>query len=116
MVETHPHAGIVGLDEQSPQDEQSPAAFTLHQNYPNPFNPKTTIEFETAQSGRVKLTVYNVLGQQIKTLSDGQLNPGSYRVTWDGTNDNGAAVSSGIYFLRMSADSFLQHRRMLLMK
>ena len=116
VVETHPHAGIVGLDEQSPQDEQLAAAFSLHQNYPNPFNPKTTIEFEVAQSGWVKLTVYNALGQQIKTLSDGQLNPGSYRVTWDGTNDNGAAVSSGIYFLRMSAGSFAQHRRMLLMK
>ena len=94
----------------------TPLDFALHTNYPNPFNPETTIEFDVARAGKVKLAVYNLLGQQIKILSDGQLNPGSYRVTWDGTNDSGAAVSSGIYFLRMSAGSFAQHRRMLLMK
>ncbi|MCB0314729.1 MAG: T9SS type A sorting domain-containing protein, partial [Calditrichaeota bacterium] len=71
---------------------------------------------DVARAGKVKLAVYNVLGQQIRILSNSQLNPGSYRVKWDGTNDSGEAVSSGIYFLRMSAGSFTQHRRMLLMK
>ena len=94
----------------------TPADFALHANYPNPFNPETTIEFDVARAGKVKLAVYNVLGQQIRILSNSQLNPGSYRVKWDGTNDSGEAVSSGIYFLRMSAGSFTQHRRMLLMK
>ncbi len=100
-----------------------PATITLHQNYPNPFNPETTIEFEFSETSDVRLTVYNLLGQQVRVLVDQRQAPGFHRVQWDGRDNAGETVSSGIYFYRLEAQPVLgsgavleETRRMILLK
>jgi hypothetical protein len=88
-----------------------PTQFALDQNYPNPFNPTTEIAFDLAKSGRVALTIYNVLGQEVTTLIDREMDAGSHSVQWDASN-----VSSGVYFYRISAGDFNQTKKMLLLK
>mgnify|MGYP006277685171 CR=1 FL=1 len=85
-------------------------------NYPNPFNPITTIAFELPEASHVTVTVYNLLGQQVKTLLDAHLSAGSHQVEWNGLDETGRPVSSGVYFYRFSADDFSETRKMLLMK
>lgn len=98
----------------------APQEFTLRPNYPNPFNPSTNIEFEVpvkyTQGVRVEVQVYNILGEVVNNLMDEFKQPGIYRLAWDGTNNNGLKLSSGIYILNMQADSFSMQRRMLLVK
>ena len=92
---------------------------TLAQNYPNPFNPTTTIEFTvgTGAARRVTLTVYDVRGARVRTLFDGSLRAGVYHQVWDGINDQGQRVGSGIYFYRLAdSGSTAQTRKMLLLK
>lgn len=93
-----------------------PTAFGLSNNYPNPFNPTTTIEFKVPEVSNVKITVYNVLGQSVKTLVNANFTTGNYKVSWDGTNEVGSQVSSGIYFYRLDAGNFSHTKRMLLLK
>jgi len=94
-----------------------PSRFTLEQNYPNPFNPSTTIAYHLSKSSTVELTVYNLAGQKIRTLvSDKRQNAGNYSVQWDGRNDAGRAVVSGLYVYRLKSDSRVQSRKMLLLK
>ncbi|MCH7879191.1 MAG: PKD domain-containing protein, partial [candidate division Zixibacteria bacterium] len=90
--------------------------FNLLQNYPNPFNPTTEISFSVGHAENVELTVYNVMGQVIKTLVDRSFAPGSYTVTWNGVDDNGAPVASGMYFYRIKAGEFVLTRKMALLK
>lgn len=96
----------------------TPDHFTLEQNYPNPFNPTTTIEFGVASPDtKVSLKVYNLTGQLVKTLMNGEVvNSGYYRVTWNGTTDEGDPVAAGVYLCRMAAGGFAQTRRMMLVK
>jgi subtilisin family serine protease len=93
-----------------------PDKLTLYQNYPNPFNPATTISFRLEQKARVNLTVYNILGERVKVLIDGDREAGSQAVTWDGTDANGASVASGVYFYRLTADDQTLTRKMSLLK
>jgi len=93
-----------------------PAEFNLSQNYPNPFNPSTTINFSLPQKQMVKLIVYDILGKEVKTLVNGEKDAGSYNVQWNGTNNNGVNVSTGIYIYRITAGSFIQEKKMILMK
>ena len=93
-----------------------PKEFSLQQNYPNPFNPTTQINFDLPTKSKVSILIYNVLGQKIKTLVDEQLDAGKYFEEWDGTNDAGMKVSSGIYFYKMQADNFVQTKKMMLLK
>jgi hypothetical protein len=93
-----------------------PTAFALHQNYPNPFNPTTSIKFDVPVKSKVALVVYNVLGQEVRTLFTGELTPGVHRIVWDGTNNVGRRVSSGVYIYRLKAGSFLKAKKMLLVK
>ncbi len=95
---------------------QAPRAFMLSQNYPNPFNPSTVIRFELPQAGRAQLAVYNILGHRVRTLVDGVQAAGEQRVTWDGRDDDGAAVTSGIYFYRLEANGLTQTRKLTLMR
>ncbi|GEM_PF-2736428 len=93
-----------------------PEGFRLYQNYPNPFNPVTEIRFVVPVDSKVELTVFNVLGQQIRSLASGRLPAGSHTVTWDGTDDEGTPVSSGIYFYRLSAGEYQDRKKMVLLK
>jgi 1,4-alpha-glucan branching enzyme len=83
-----------------------PYRYRLYQNYPNPFNPETSIRYELAQSGRVKLEVFNVTGKKIANLVDGFQQAGVYEVHWKGNNDAGIPVASGIYFYRLVSGGF----------
>ena len=88
-----------------------PASFSLSQNYPNPFNPTTTIEYDVPMRSVVNISVYDVLGRKVKTLVDGVERPGSYSVTFDA-----ASLPSGVYLCRMSAGSFWQSIKIVLVK
>ena len=95
----------------------TPTAFALHQNYPNPFNPQTSIPYDLAESGDVVLRVYNLLGQEVRTLVRDRQPAGRYNVPWSGTDDRGVSVSSGIYFYQVSvAGKFQGARRLMLLK
>lgn len=93
--------------------------FTLNQNYPNPFNPSTTIGFgvpEQASNAFVSLSVYNLLGQRVRTLIRQNLPAGTYSVIWDAKNDAGASVPSGVYFYRLDAANFNEIRKMTFLR
>ncbi len=98
------------------EKETTPRDYSLMQNYPNPFNPSTTIEFAVPSASRVTLAVYNLLGQQVRTLVDREMNEGTYPVQWDGRDDNGVQLSSGIYIYRMVAGEFVATQKMILSK
>jgi hypothetical protein len=94
-----------------------PQVFALHQNVPNPFNPVTTIRYDVpAGGGEVTLRVYDVGGRLVRTLVDGTEGPGEKTVTWDGRNDRGRVVASGVYFYRLTSETYTHTRKMLLMK
>ena len=93
-----------------------PSSFTLYPNVPNPFNPKTSIGFWLPQESTVRLEVFDVVGQRVQTLATGRLMAGEHRVKWDGRDEMGGLVSSGIYFYRLRAGTFEQVRRMALLK
>ncbi len=95
---------------------QMPREFSLSDAYPNPFNPSTNINFDIAKTENIKLVIYNTLGQKIKTLVDRELIAGSYTSTWNGRDDFGNQVSSGIYFYRLESESFITTKKMILMK
>jgi len=88
----------------------------LQSNFPNPFNPETTIAFSLSNVGNVVINVYNVRGQRVRSLLDEQREPGHHSIVWNGRDDSGRALSSGIYLYRMTAGDFTETRRMLLMK
>ncbi len=89
---------------------------TALRNYPNPFNPNTTIAFSAAKPGKAKLAIYNLKGQLVKTLVDGYLQAGETKLEWNGTDNNGNAVSSGLFFYRLEMNGYQQTQKMLLMK
>ncbi len=93
-----------------------PTEFVLHTNYPNPFNPSTTIRFDLPEAGRVRLIVYNTLGQEVRHLVNGRMEAGRHRVEWDGTNDRGVRISSGIYIYRMLYGHMIKSRKMMVLK
>jgi hypothetical protein len=95
---------------------QLPASYSLHTPYPNPFNPSTTISFDLPKRAGVKLVVFDVLGRELRKLIDQEMAPGAHSVKWDGTNDVGKAVASGVYFYRLSADQYTNCKKMLLLK
>jgi hypothetical protein len=85
-------------------------------NYPNPFNPETTIAFTIPSPTNVKIDIFNIRGQRVKPLVDENYIEGEHRVVWDGTDNIGRSVSSGIYFYRMIAGEHVEVRQMMLMK
>ncbi|HVO76143.1 MAG TPA: T9SS type A sorting domain-containing protein, partial [Ignavibacteriaceae bacterium] len=100
---------ITGIKERNKNIQ--PAEYTLSQNYPNPFNPSTKIQYSVSNPGFIKLTVYNILGQQVETLVNGFKNAGTYEITWNASN-----LSSGIYFYRIEAGNFVSVKKMTLLK
>ena len=108
----NPVVALGALDVQS-----TPTEFALHQNYPNPFNPQTNIPYDLAEGGDVVLRIYNLLGQEVRTLVRESQAPGRYTVQWSGNDDRGLPVSSGIYFYKFSvAGKFKDARRFMLLK
>ncbi|MCP4705371.1 MAG: T9SS type A sorting domain-containing protein [candidate division Zixibacteria bacterium] len=93
-----------------------PEEYTLNQNYPNPFNPSTTIQFSLPRLSKVEIEVYNILGQTVRNLVNDEKPAGQYQVTWDGRDNSGKTVSSGIYFYKIKTDNFTSSKKMLLLK
>jgi len=93
-----------------------PKAFSLKQNYPNPFNPTTSITYSIPRNEFVRLTIYNMLGQKVRTLVSSRQVANEYRINWDGRDDNGLEVPSGVYFYNMEAGSYVSTKKMVLMK
>jgi hypothetical protein len=97
-------------------EEVRPSSFSLSANYPNPFNPSTTIEYSLDHRARVKIEVFNILGQGVRILVDETKPTGSYQTVWDGTDDFGRPVPTGVYLYRMEMDGLAQAKKMLLLK
>jgi len=93
-----------------------PMVSQLRANFPNPFNPSTTISFDVAKEGNVQIEVFNIRGQKVKTLLNETRGIGNHSVVWEGTDNHGRILSSGVYFYRMTTGEFSQTRRMLLLK
>ena len=93
-----------------------PVTYSLAQNYPNPFNPFTGIRFSLPENSRVKLEVFNTLGQKVKTLVDRQADAGTYTMYWNGTDNAGNRVSSGIYIYRLTTRKFQSQKKMLFIR
>jgi hypothetical protein len=95
----------------------APAAFRLLPNYPNPFNPSTTVRFDLPRAGSVELAIYDLRGRLVKLLVSGQsFEAGRHQLQWNGTDDTGASVASGVYILRLADGSAAQTQRMTLLK
>jgi hypothetical protein len=105
---------VTSIDE--PGDGNIPFTFDLLQNYPNPFNPATQIKYAVRELGNYELVVYNMLGEKIRTLVSSQLSPGNYSVNWNGKNELGGAVASGIYFYRLSGENLSITKKMALIR
>jgi hypothetical protein len=94
----------------------TPLVSKLYQNYPNPFNPVTTIRFDLAKGGRVKLSIYNIKGQLVNCLVDDYLRTGSHSIIWNGKDNQNRRVASGIYFIRIESKELNSVRKAILMK
>ena len=88
----------------------------LGDNYPNPFNPETKINFSLREESNVRIEIFNVRGQIVKTLIDTELPAGNHNVIWNGFDDNNRVAASGVYFYKMTTDSYQSVRRMVLLK
>jgi hypothetical protein len=114
-----------GLNPRTPEDmstesdnspETVPVAATLVGNYPNPFNPETAIFFNLQQPQNVKIDIFNTQGKKVKTLANSNFSAGEHQVIWNGTNQNGSNVASGVYFYKMQAGKYTSTKKMILMK
>jgi len=110
---TEDFGNLLGIDKDF---EAKPLSYNLGQNYPNPFNPSTNIYFEIPNAEPVKIVVYNVLGQKMRTLIDASFNAGRHIVNWNGLTDAGERVPSGIYLYRIKAGEYIDSRKMMLVK
>ena len=90
--------------------------FALYANYPNPFNAETQMTYALPVAGAVELAIYNVRGQRVRTLVQGVQAAGRYQIVWDGRNDTGAALASGVYLSRLASTQGVRVRRLLLIK
>ncbi len=93
-----------------------PGEYRLEANYPNPFNPTTTIQYQLAKSGQTRLTIFNSLGEEVRTLVNDHQSAGTYSATWDGRNNNGQLAASGIYIYMLRSGDFTESRRMAFLK
>jgi hypothetical protein len=98
------------------ETDATPKIAILYQNYPNPFNPSTSIEFSLPARERVSLKVFDVSGRLVRTLVDGPLPDGNHRYTWDGNNERGSSVASGVYFYILRSESIRQSRKAVLLR
>jgi hypothetical protein len=93
-----------------------PAEFSLYQNYPNPFNPATSIRFDLPSAGKVRIEVFNMIGQKIRTLTDHNFNAGTHQIFWDGKEDEGDDASSGVYLIHVQAGNQFRVKKLIKLK
>ena len=93
-----------------------PGEFALQQNFPNPFNPSTEIRYDLPEEGFVNLAIYNMMGQKVRTLRSETMQPGYHSMVWDGRNDVGSQVATGMYFYSIHTGSFQATKKMLFLK
>ena len=111
VVKTLPTSGV-----NDKLSSNIPDGFALGQNYPNPFNPTTAISYQLTTTNYVSLAIFDQLGREVKTLVSQSQSPGQYSVNWDGKNQIGKDVSSGVYFYKLQAGNNIQSKKMILMK
>jgi photosystem II stability/assembly factor-like uncharacterized protein len=104
---------IVGLHN---NNGNIPGKFALYQNFPNPFNPETVIRYDVASKGLITLKIYDILGREVKTLINAEQNPGELSVTWNGENNSGAVVTSGIYIYVLTGGDFRDSKKLVFIK
>jgi hypothetical protein len=97
-------------------EELLPDVFALHQNYPNPFNPVTTLRYDLPENSLVSITIYDIMGREVKSLINQTQDAGFKSVIWNATNDYGKPVSAGVYLYQIQADEFVQTKKMVLLK
>ena len=107
------YSNPVGVDNRS---ETLPQGFALEQNFPNPFNPFTTLRYDLPEDSFVNITIYAMMGRQVKTLINGLQTSGYKTVQWDATNDKNRPVSAGLYLITIQAGEFRQTKKMVLLK
>jgi hypothetical protein len=110
---------LVGSEEFVGEQElpKPPASSKLHQNYPNPFNPSTVIRYDVSEAAQVEIAIYDARGALVKTLLQAHRDPDRYEIGWDGTNNTGSRVASGLYFYRIQTDAgFTETRKMILLR
>ena len=100
----------------STEGEGVPVEFALHENYPNPFNPTTTLRFDLPEGSNLTLTIYNMLGQKVRTFNMQSTPAGYHSVKWNATNDYGDPVGAGVYLYQLQAKNFVKTRKMVLLK
>tara|TARA_Y100000739_G_C20408620_1_gene373439 strand:- start:137 stop:529 length:393 start_codon:yes stop_codon:yes gene_type:complete len=98
------------------QNQNIPGRFTLHQNYPNPFNPLTTIAYDLSQNTEMNITIYDLMGREVKTLLHREQTAGKRRIQWNATNNQNQPVSSGTYILLVKHGEVTESRKMILVK
>ncbi|MEO8448017.1 MAG: T9SS type A sorting domain-containing protein, partial [bacterium] len=109
------YPGLVGVENNSVTS--IPDNFELSQNYPNPFNPVTNIKYAVANSSEVSLTIYDILGNEVRTLVSNEMkNAGTYNIEWNGKNNSGLDVSSGVYFYKLIAGEFSKTLKITMLK
>ena len=111
-----PYSGSVTAVWEEGDQIGTPREFALDPNYPNPFNSSTTIRYRIAEPGRVRVEIFDVQGQKVKTLADGYAGPGVYQVEWDGMDASGKPVATGVYLARLQKGTASLVRKMLLLK
>jgi len=102
----------MSVDDQAALPEQ----FALYANYPNPFNPVTIVAYDIPEASDVLLEIYNITGQRVKILVNKRQEPNRYKVQWNGTNEAGTQLSSGMYFYRIQAKDYSSVKKLILMK
>ncbi|GJQ61483.1 MAG: hypothetical protein SCALA702_05360 [Melioribacteraceae bacterium] len=107
---------IASVTDVKPEVTVIPDEYSLSQNYPNPFNPSTNIKYALPVEGMVSVKVYNMLGQEVKTLVNEVKNAGTYNLNWNGTDNFGSSIASGVYIVRIQANDFVMSRKMVLLK
>ena len=108
--------GTTNCNQLSVTDGILQSAYTLHNAYPNPFNPVTTLRYDLPENGLVNITIYDMMGREVKILVNGSQTAGSRIFQWNTTNNEGQPVSAGVYLYRIEAGEFSQTKKMILLK
>lgn len=116
ISKTYIYSTGVSVTSVSEDKIERPNTFKLSQNFPNPFNPSTTIRYSISTPGNISIKVYDLSGQLVKTIDNEHSIPGEYEIIWDGSNNFGERVASGVYFYQLKTGSLLETKKMMLLK